>query len=288
MTDGVAWLFCPADRSDRFEKAAASADVVILDLEDGVQPADRPAARGALLDVQLNPARTVVRVNPYGTKDHLADLEVLRQAGYRRVMLAKTESAEQVASLAPLEVVALCETPRGVLRATEIADCPNVHGLMWGAEDLVAGLGGRSSRIDGGAYRDVARFARSLVLLAAGASSKLAIDSVYLEINDADGLAAEAADAVQVGFGAKACIHPSQVAIVRAAYLPTEDESAWASRVIAAARSQPGVFRFEGQMVDEPVIRQARAILARAGSNDQPPGLSRTTAPDLAWDGSSA
>lgn len=265
MTDGVAWLFCPADRPDRFEKAAAIADVVILDLEDGVLPADRPAARGALLDVRLDPERTVVRVNPHGTKDHRADIEVVRQAGYRRVMLAKTESAEQAASVTSLEVIALCETPRGVLRAADIAECPAVHGVMWGAEDLVAGLGGRSSRIEG-AYRDVARFARSHVLLAAGASSKLAIDAVYLDFEDVDGLAAEAADAVQVGFGAKACIHPSQVAVVRAAYLPTEAESAWARRVVAAARSQPGVFRFEGQMVDEPVIRQARAILARAAS----------------------
>jgi citrate lyase subunit beta / citryl-CoA lyase len=216
--------------------------------------------------VKLDPDRTVVRVNPSGTKDHAADLEVVRQAGYHRVMLAKAESADQAASLAPLEVIALCETPRGVLRAADIADCPAVHGLMWGAEDLVAGLGGRSSRRDNGSYRDVARLARSQVLLAAGAAGKLAIDSVYLDIEDADGLATEAADAVQVGFGAKACIHPSQLPVVRAAYRPTDDESAWASRVIAAARSQPGVFRFEGQMVDEPVIRQARAILARAGS----------------------
>jgi citrate lyase subunit beta/citryl-CoA lyase len=260
----VAWLFCPADRPDRFAKAAAAADVVILDLEDGVAPADRPAARRALLEVRLDPDRSVVRVNAHGTADHVADLEALRQAGYFRVMLAKTERPEQAAALPGLEVTALVETPRGVLNALQIADSPAVTGLMWGSEDLLAALGGRSSRFEDGTFRDVARHARSAVLLAAGAAGKLAVDSVYLAINDLDGLAADAADAAGAGFGAKACIHPAQVPVVRAAYRPTEDEVSWADRVLAAAATQPGVFRFEGRMVDEPVIRQARAIRARA------------------------
>jgi citrate lyase subunit beta/citryl-CoA lyase len=264
VTGDVAWLFCPADRPDRFAKAAAAADVVILDLEDGVASADRPAARRALREVRLDPNRSVVRINAHGTDDHAADLEALRQAGYFRVMLSKTERPEQTATLAGLEVTALVETPRGVLNAAQIADSPAVTGLMWGAEDLLAALGGRSSRFEDGTFRDVARHARSAVLLAAGAAGKLAIDSVYLAINDLDGLAVEAADAAGTGFGAKACIHPSQVPVVRAAYRPTEDEVSWADRVLAAAATQPGVFSFEGRMVDEPVIRQARAIRARA------------------------
>ena len=264
MTGDVAWLFCPADRPDRFAKAAAAADVVILDLEDGVAPADRPAARRALLTVRLDPNRSVVRINAHGADDHAADLEALRQAGYFRVMLAKTERPEQAATLTGLEVTALVETPRGVLNALQIADSPAVTGLMWGSEDLLAALGGRSSRFEDGTFRDVARHARSAVLLAAGAAGKLAVDSVYLSINDLDGLAADAADAAGAGFGAKACIHPAQVPVVRAAYRPTEDEVSWADRVLAVAATQPGVFRFEGRMVDEPVIRQARAIRARA------------------------
>lgn len=267
MIDGVAWLFCPADRPERFAKAAAVADIVILDLEDGVAAPARPAARDALRRVPLDPERTVVRVNPYGTDDHLADLDALAHTDYRRVMLAKSESADQVAELSPLQVVALCETPRAVLNAATIADCPGVVALMWGAEDLLAGLGGRSSRTDDGRYRDVARHARSSVLLAAGAAGKLAIDSVYLAIGDLDGLAAEAADAVQVGFAAKACIHPTQVPVVRAAFTATTQELDWAERVLAAAAQAPGVFQFEGMMVDEPVLRQAQAILKRAPSS---------------------
>jgi citrate lyase subunit beta / citryl-CoA lyase len=108
---GPGWLFCPADRPERFAKAAAAADVVILDLEDGVAARDRPAARAALRDTPLDPGRTVVRVNPVGTPDHADDLDVLRETDYTTVMLAKTETAEQVASLAPLDVVVLVETP---------------------------------------------------------------------------------------------------------------------------------------------------------------------------------
>ena len=88
---GPAWLFCPADRPERFQKAAAAADVVILDLEDGVAAKDREAARAALIDTPLNPDRTVVRINPTTTADHEPDLEALSRTKYTTVMLAKTE-----------------------------------------------------------------------------------------------------------------------------------------------------------------------------------------------------
>lgn len=264
MTDGVAWLFCPADRPERYAKAAAQADVVILDLEDGVAPADRPRARDALCGEPLDPERTVVRINPHGTQDQAEDLVALASTRYTRVMLAKTESAEQVAEMAPRQIVALCETPRGVANAVGIADCPSVAAVMWGAEDLVAAMGGRSSRWADGRYRDVARHARSAVLIASGAARKPAIDSVFLTINDLDALAEEAADAVQVGFAAKACIHPRQVPVIRNAFTPTPDELDWANGVLAAAAHEPGVFQLDGVMVDEPVLRQARAIAIRA------------------------
>src|SRR5258708_7502700 len=123
MTDlapGPAWLFCPADRPDRFAKAAERADVVILDLEDGVAAVDRPRARDALTRTRLDPARTVVRVNPVGSADHAEDLAAVSLAGYLRIMLAKTESREQVSSVEAREVVALCETPAGIVNSAAI------------------------------------------------------------------------------------------------------------------------------------------------------------------------
>ncbi|NVN48543.1 CoA ester lyase [Mycolicibacterium hippocampi] len=263
-TNGPGWLFCPADRPERFDKAAKAADVVILDLEDGVAAKDRGTARKALLDTPLDPARTVVRVNPVATPDHARDLEALEATEYTTVMLAKTETAEQVASLAPLDVIVLVETPLGALAVSDTARVDNAFAVMWGAEDLFAATGGTSNRWPDGSYRDVARHVRSQSLLAAKAYGRLALDSVYLDIRDLDGLRAETDDAVAVGFDAKVAIHPTQVAVIRAGYAPTEDQIAWAREVLARASGERGVFQFEGQMVDMPVLRRAERIVALA------------------------
>jgi citrate lyase subunit beta / citryl-CoA lyase len=260
---GPALLFCPADRPERYAKAADGADVVLLDLEDGVAEGDKPQARQALQETLLDPARTVVRVNPAGSEDQALDLEALAGTPYGVVMLAKSESPAQVEALAPRDVIALCETPLGVTAAGEIAAADATVALMWGAEDLIAGLGGRSSRFPDGRYRDVARTARSLVLLAAATSRRLAIDAVHLDIRDLEGLRAEAEDAAASGFAATACIHPSQVAVVRTAFHPTDDQLDWADRVLAAAQRERGVFAFEGSMVDGPVLRHAEQLLRR-------------------------
>ncbi|MEU4599670.1 CoA ester lyase [Nocardia sp. NPDC023988] len=261
---GPAWLFCPADRPERFAKAAAAADVVILDLEDGVAPADKAAARQALLDTPLDPQHTVIRVNAAGTDDHVDDLAVLAKTDYRRVMLPKCESAEQVRNLAQCEVIVLVESPLGAVRVAETVQVDNAIGVMWGAEDLIAGLGGNASRHADGSYRDIARHVRSTSLLAAKAFGRFALDSVYLNIKDLDGLAAETLDAVAVGFDGKVAIHPSQVPVIRAGYAPSEAETDWARRVLAEVPNHRGVFAFEGRMVDAPVLRHAEQIVRRA------------------------
>jgi citrate lyase subunit beta / citryl-CoA lyase len=267
---GPALLFCPADRPDRYEKALAAADAVILDLEDGVGADGKDAARAALTAARLDPARVIVRVSAAGTPGHAADIEALRGTGYRQVMLAKTETRAQLDRLGgDWRVVALCETPLGVVNAAEIAAAPNVIAALWGAEDLIAAMRGRTSRFPDGRYRDVALHARSAVLLAASAYGKAAIDSVYLDIPDLAGLAAESQDAAASGFALKACVHPSQVAVVRRAFQADEAQVAWARRVLAAARDaggrDMGVIKVDGQMIDAPLIRQAEAILASAG-----------------------
>lgn len=258
---GAAILFVPGDRPERYAKAAERADAVIIDLEDAVGPHDKVAAREALVAHPLDPARTIVRVNPAGTDDFDLDLEALEQTPYRLVMLAKAVLAER---LDGYDVIALCETAAGVLAAPALAASENVVALMWGAEDLIASIGGTSSRSASGDYRTVAQHARSTVLLAAAAHGKAAIDSVFLNIPDLDGLAAEAADAAAVGFAATACIHPSQVPTIRAAYAPTEAELADARSLLAAAASERGVFTFNGRMVDGPVLRHAEQVLRRA------------------------
>ncbi|WP_236640995.1 HpcH/HpaI aldolase/citrate lyase family protein [Glutamicibacter sp. HZAU] len=260
---GPSLLFCPADRPERYAKAAQRADAVIIDLEDAVAPANKDAARRALVETPLDPERVIVRVNPVDSEHFAKDFEALEQTAYHTVMLPKCESAEDPSALAGYDVLALCETAKGITNAGQIAEAPNVVALMWGAEDLIASLGGTSSRGGDGSYREVARFARSQVLLHAVAHGKAAVDSVYLDIPDLEGLGAESRDAKASGFAAKASIHPNQMPVIREAFAPTEAELDRARRILDAAKENPGVFAFEGQMVDEPLLRQARATLGR-------------------------
>ncbi|MDQ1594780.1 MAG: citrate lyase subunit beta / citryl-CoA lyase [Arthrobacter pascens] len=273
---GPALLFCPADRPERFQKAAERSDAVIIDLEDAVAAPDKQRARGAILaqlgstgeGPELDPSRTIIRINPAGTEDFEKDLHCLTHTPYRTVMLAKTENAGQLRALEGFHVIALCETAAGILNAPAIAAAPNVVALMWGAEDLLASLGGTSSRKDDGGYRAVALHARSSVLLAAGAFGKEAVDAVYVNIPDLEGLGAEARDAVASGFSSKACIHPSQVAVVRGAYAPTEADVAAARQLLDAAHaSGSGVFQYDGKMIDGPILKHAESTIRRAGAS---------------------
>ena len=261
---GPAWLFCPADRPERYEKAAARADVVILDLEDAVGAADKAGARESVATTPLDPSRTVVRVNAHGTDEQAADLEALTRTGYTTVMLPKCESAEQIAALAPLNVVALIESPLGAMTVFDALAADNAIGAMWGAEDLVAAMGGNSSRQADGSYRDVAQHVRSQTLLAAKARGVFALDSVFLDIPDLDGVRVEADDAVAVGFDGKVAIHPSHIPVIREAYAPTAEELDWATAVLDAVSRNRGVFTFRGRMVDAPVLAHARRIVARS------------------------
>lgn len=261
---GPALLFCPADRPERFNKALERADAVIIDLEDAVRPEDKDEARHALQTSDLDPERVIVRVNPPQSSDFQADLAAIAGTDYRTVMIAKAEDQDEIVNIPrSFELIVLCETARGVQEAPMLAALENVIALMWGAEDLVASLGGTSSRRPNGRYRPIARHTRSRVLLAAGAEGKAAIDAVYLDIPDLEGLREEAEDAVASGFRATACIHPSQVSTIRDAYRPDPEELAWAKGVLRAAETQRGVFQFDGRMVDLPVLQHARTIVSR-------------------------
>lgn len=267
---GPALLFAPGDRPDRFNKAAERSDAVILDLEDAVAPAAKAQARENMAASTLDPAATMVRINALGTEAARLDLHALALGRFNTIMVAKAADVDAIAVLEKYNVVVLCETAAGILAAPELAKLPNVVALMWGAEDLVASLGGSSSRFGAGSsqagnYRAVATHARSQMLLAAGAAGKVAIDSIYADFADLDGLAAEAEDAVASGFGAKACIHPSQVAVVREAYRPGPAQVAAATELLAAADAAgTGVFAFKGQMVDGPILLHAKQTLRRA------------------------
>lgn len=283
---GVAFLFCPGDRPDRYAKALERSDVVLLDLEDAVAEPAKAAAREALAELArtgaLDVARTVVRVNGATTPHHAADVAAAVAAGVRRVMVPKAEDPVVLADVADagLEVVALVESPLGVERAGDLARAPGVVAMMWGGDDLVAGLGGTASRRADGSWRDVVVHARSRVLLAAKAYGRLALDGVHMGLDDVEGLRAQCEDGVAVGFDAGVAIHPAQVPVIRAAYAPSRTQVAWARGLLEAFPDglAAGVGTYEGRMVDGPVFAQARRVLARAGAEPgTEPGTGRDT-----------
>ncbi|WP_010119563.1 HpcH/HpaI aldolase/citrate lyase family protein [Corynebacterium nuruki] len=287
---GPALLFAPADRPERFAKAADRSDAVILDLEDGCRAENRAAARRDIVAAgeHLDPARTIVRINPPGTPDFADDVAAVAASRFTTVMLPKAEGAATVDALAAAHpaaaawrVIALVETPRGVLDLGSLVDHPQVDALFWGAEDLTAALGGTASRYSGdevptpgggasghpGGYREVPRLTRSLVLLHAAAAGKAALDSIHADTADRAGASAEAVDAAASGFAATVAIHPGLVPVIRDAYRPDPDRLAWARRVVAGAAENSGAFAVDGEMIDAPLRRQAELILSRTSDN---------------------
>ena len=267
--EGPAWLFCPADRPDRFEKAAATADVVVIDLEDSVLPGSKTSARDNVVAAApgLDPLRTVVRVNPMDTPWGAADLEALIGTSLQVVMLPKVGSAPDLTTLGEMDVVALCETAAGVLAAADLAQSPRCIALTWGGQDLALDLGSAPRASDGGLHPTGA-FGRLMVRYAAAVAGIPAIDTVWTNIDDIDGLGIEADDAASAGFDGKLAIHPSQVPVIRAAFKPAADDVERAHRILAEAKSAQargeGAARVAGELLDAPVVERARRIVARA------------------------
>ncbi|MGI4776593.1 MAG: HpcH/HpaI aldolase/citrate lyase family protein [Janthinobacterium lividum] len=270
------FLFVPADRPERYAKALASgADIVIVDLEDAVAPAARPAARAALLAAWpewpvAQRARTVVRVNAQGTPWHADDLALVRALaaeGLTGVVLAKAERAEALCALGEacpgVGLLALIESGAGLDALDAIAQAPGVVRLLLGHIDLQVDLG----ICCGPDEREIAPARWAMVRASRRAGLAAPVDGVTTQTSDATAIEAAAAKSLRAGFGAKLCIHPAQVAPVHAAFMPSADELALARRVMQAAEaSGGGACAVDGRMVDAPVIAMARRTLARAAA----------------------
>lgn len=276
---GPALLFCPGDRPDRFGKALAAADSVLIDLEDAVSPERKELARRTVREAleSLPPERTVVRINSPRTEYGQADLEMLRETQARFVIVPKTEDGAEIRVAAPLSVVALCETARGVQRAPELAATEGCVALLWGGEDLTADIGGWRSRGPDGRYLPLVQYARSRVLIAAASARIPAWDGVYLALDDLEGLERECYEAVSMGFAAKAALHPTQAKVIRDAYRPSAEQVEWATRLLEAVRAaESGVTSFDGRMVDGPLITMAQAIVDTGRPRDDEAVRTRT------------
>jgi len=261
-------LFSPGDQPDKLDTAAASAaDMIVFDLEDGVAPDRKQQARTAVVDALGvdTTSEICVRVNPVGAGG-ATDLAALADAPTPdSLMLPKVSGPDEIATVSQLcaeydidcPVVALIETAAGVLAAGEIAAVDRSDGLIFGAEDLAADIG--ATRTDEGS--EVA-YARQQVVLAARAHRVDAIDTHYPEISDEAGLRAETEQARRLGYDGKMAMHPRQVEIINEAFRPTDEELAWARRVLEAVDEQgQGVISVDGEMIDSPQRRQAERIV---------------------------
>jgi len=257
------YLFVPATRPDRVGKALASgADAVIVDLEDAVAEADKAAAR-QLLATLAPEAACLVRIHDADTPHHGQDVAAVAALDWvSAVVVPKVEHpgvVDAVRDALPdgCLVLAIVESARGILAAEAIAT-GGVDRLVFGVVDFLADLGV-------GPGPDVLLYPRSrLVLASVAAGLPGPVDGPHLAIADAAGLAADAAAAKGLGFGAKICIHPAQVPVVNDAFAPSAAEVSWARGVLDAAATMSGVFAYEGAMVDEPVLRRARSIVTAA------------------------
>lgn len=259
----VSYLFVPGSRPERFDKAmAAGADVVIIDLEDAVSPSDKDSARAAVAG-WLSAEKTVcLRINSVDTEWFAADLALCAHSGVAAVMLPKAAAVSDIDTLRKAgarRVLPLIESAQGFMNLAELASADGVERLAFGSIDFSVDLG-----IEGD-DRELDYFRSRLVLASRVAGIAPPIDGVTTAIGDVDVLASETLRGKRFGFGAKLCIHPAQVTVVHASYLPQAAEVAWAERVMgAAAGSQGAAVAVDGKMVDRPVILKAERILAQA------------------------
>ncbi|MCT9096485.1 CoA ester lyase [Haloarchaeobius sp. HME9146] len=268
-------MFSPGDRPELMRKAPGTgADTIIFDLEDAVAPQRKDEAREAVREVLSDPefdpdCEVCVRVNPAGEG---MDADVAALAGDLRLDALMLPKATQAADVDRLDdalegptppVLALVESAAGVLAAADIAGADATDALVFGAEDLSADIG--ATRTSEGTE---VLYAREKVVVAAAAHDIDAIDTVYTDFSDAEGLADETEFAIQLGYDGKMAIHPSQVPVINDAFTPADDRIEWAQAVLDAKAEADaegrGVFQVDGEMIDAPLIAQAERVLERA------------------------
>ena len=262
MTQPRSYLFVPGDRPERFAKARASgADAVIVDLEDAVAPVNKVAARDAVAGALDAAQPVVLRINGADTGWFADDARLAAHPGVSAVLLPKAAAVEAVAALRTASggkpVLALVESAAGMANLTALAAAQGVARLVFGSIDFQLDLDITDDDLA------LLPFRMQLVLASRVANLPPPVDGVTTALDDAARIESEARRARSLGFGAKLCIHPRQVAIVNGAFSPGAAEVAWAQRVVEAAAASGGAaVAVDGKMVDAPVLARARRLLA--------------------------
>ncbi len=277
-------LFVPGNRPERFEKAANSgADAIIIDLEDSVSDDHKEKSREAVREFLASalPVKIFVRINPLDSEFARDDIKSILDPNIVHmpdaIVLPKAEGYTTIKQLLsmmhnvriPILPIAT-ETPSAIF---ELGSYKRVRkhlmGLTWGAEDLPAAIGAETSREEDGSYTPPYEMIRNMALFAAHSAEVQAIETVYPNIKDLDGLANYAARAARDGFTGMMALHPSQIMIINAAFSPNVESVAHARAIIAAFAANPGAgaLQLDGKMIDKPHLIQARKIIAKAAKN---------------------
>lgn len=281
--------FVPGGNEKMLNKALGlAADSLILDLEDSVTPDRKASAREAVCEwlsaAEFGSQEKLVRINPMDSEWGREDLEAVLRHRPDGIVLPKVldlkavhavdqliKNQEQLAAADYSDVKLLLigtEMAAAVFNLNEMVRHERVNGVTWGAEDLSVSLGARAKRDEQGNYLEVFSFVRSMCLLSAVAAEVQAIDAVYVDIKNSEGLRRECKTAADMGFSAKLTIHPDQIDIVNEAFTPSAAEVEEATALIAAFAEHEAqgkmAFRFEGEMVDVPHLKRAQQIVAQA------------------------
>ena len=281
------FLFVPGDSERKMEKAGGvGADALILDLEDAVAPDAKGAARDLTAEYVQGRDDAWVRINPVDTEFWEADLEAVIPSMPAGVILPKARHARDAVRVSEhidvlenhhniehgqTKIIVLCtEHPEALFTLhSYVGTVPRLEGLSWGAEDLAAAVGASANRSTKGEWLPQYEMARSMCLFAAAAAEVAAIDTVYTDFRDHDGLLRYAKNARRDGFSGMLAIHPAQVEVINAAFLPTAEEIEHAERIVKAFGDNPGVgtVGLDGKMIDRPHLVQAERLLQQAKQN---------------------
>ena len=280
-------LFVPADGGSKLDKAMASgADAVILDLEDSITPERKQQARAAALDflkaagARKTRPRLLVRINGLDTGMTDADLDAIVAGAPDAILFPKAEGGASVthldAKLTAREAMAglpegqikilaqAVESAAGLFLAGTFRDASaRLIGLTWGPEDLSAELGAEANRDAAGGLTEPYRLARSICLYAAAAAKVPAIETVYVDFRNTEGLRRDTQDSRRDGFSGRLAIHPAQVPVINAVFTPGPEQIAKAKAVVAAFAAQPGAgaVGIDGKMYDRPHLIRAQRLL---------------------------
>jgi citrate lyase subunit beta / citryl-CoA lyase len=281
-------LFVPADSERKFAKADGSgADALILDLEDSVAPSRKAFARDAVKNLLGGDPRNwsfLVRINPFGTGLTLEDLAAVVRPGLDGILIPKANGIEDVdlvshyvdvlevaAGVPPGHVKLLTvatETPAAMIGFSGyVRKNKRLVAMTWGGEDLSAALGALTPREADGSWTFPYQVARAQCLFAAGAAGAAALETLYVDFRDQQGLAESCKIARRDGFVGRIAIHPDQVATVNSCFTPSDPDLAHARRVVAAFAAAPdvGTVGIDGKMYDIPHLVAAKRTLASVG-----------------------